>query len=155
METNTDNVNTTSRRDAQTKTSSSTQTEPKTQNTDTQTELSIETKEIYYKNQTWKSRKATHCAGKIYKRWDSATLPAIRNDKSMRPLVNFVKGSETRKSLKKSRSVSVLVQYTTIYDRIILPNQLRQTVLDSLHLTNPKSAAMLDPCQHIRFPHIH
>ena len=47
METNTDNVNTTSRRKDQTKTSSSTQTEPKTQNTDTQTELSFKTKEIY------------------------------------------------------------------------------------------------------------
>ena len=42
-----------------------------------------------------------------------------------------------------------------IDDRICLPTQFRQTVLDGLHLTQPGSAAMLDLYQHIWFPHIH
>ena len=42
-----------------------------------------------------------------------------------------------------------------IDERIVIPTQLRQTVLDSLHLTHPGSAAMLDICQHVWFPHIH
>ena len=42
-----------------------------------------------------------------------------------------------------------------IDERIVLPTQLRQTVLDSLHLTHPGSAAMLERCQNIWFPHIH
>ena len=41
-----------------------------------------------------------------------------------------------------------------IDERIVIPTQLRQTVLDSLHLTHPGSAAMLDLCQHVWFPHI-
>ena len=40
-------------------------------------------------------------------------------------------------------------------DRIVLPTQLRQTVLDSLHLTHSVSAAILDLCKNIWFPHIH
>ena len=39
--------------------------------------------------------------------------------------------------------------------RIVLLTQLRQTVLDSLHLTQPGSVAMLDLCQNIWFQHIH
>ena len=40
-------------------------------------------------------------------------------------------------------------------ERIVLPTQLRQPVIDSLHLTHPGSVTMLDLCQHIWFPHIH
>ena len=42
-----------------------------------------------------------------------------------------------------------------IDERIVIPTQLRQTVLDSLHRTYPGSAAMLHTCQHVWFPHIH
>ena len=42
-----------------------------------------------------------------------------------------------------------------INERIVLPTQLRQTVLDSLHLTHPGSAAMQNLCQNICFLHIH
>ena len=42
-----------------------------------------------------------------------------------------------------------------IDERIVNPTQLRQTVLDSLHLTHPGSAAMLDFSNHVWFPHIH
>ena len=38
---------------------------------------------------------------------------------------------------------------------IVISTQLRQTVLDSLHLTHPRSAAMLDLSNHAWFPHIH
>ena len=42
-----------------------------------------------------------------------------------------------------------------IEERIVIPTQLRQTILESLPLTHPGSAAMLDLCQNVRFPHIH
>ena len=34
-------------------------------------------------------------------------------------------------------------------ERIVIPSQLRQTVLDSLDLTQPESAAMLDLSEHV------
>ena len=40
-------------------------------------------------------------------------------------------------------------------ERIVISSQLRQTVLDSLHVTHPGSAAMLDLIQNFWFPHIH
>ena len=42
-----------------------------------------------------------------------------------------------------------------IAERIFLPTQLRQTILESLHLTHPGTAAMLDLCQNVWFPHIY
>ena len=40
-------------------------------------------------------------------------------------------------------------------ERIVIPSQLRQTVLDIFHLTHPGLAAMLDLSQNFWFPHIH
>ena len=42
-----------------------------------------------------------------------------------------------------------------IDERIVIPSQLRQTVLYSLHLTHPGLAAMLDLSHHVWFPHFH
>ena len=42
-----------------------------------------------------------------------------------------------------------------IDDRIVIPAQSRQTVLDSLHLTHPVSAAVLNLGQHVWFPQKH
>ena len=41
-----------------------------------------------------------------------------------------------------------------IDERIGLPTHFCQTVLDNLHPTQPRSAAMLDLCQHAWFPHM-
>ena len=40
-------------------------------------------------------------------------------------------------------------------ERIIIPQQLRQTDLDSLHLRHSGAAAMFDLCENSWFPHIH
>ena len=42
-----------------------------------------------------------------------------------------------------------------IDERVVIPTQLRQTVLDSLHLTHPGSAAMLGLSHHVWFSHIY
>ena len=42
-----------------------------------------------------------------------------------------------------------------IDERIVIPIQLRQTILESLLLTHPGSAAMLDLCRNVWFPHIY
>ena len=50
---------------------------------------------------------------------------------------------------------TTFAQRLPIDERIVIPTQLRQIVFDSLHLTHPGSAAMLDLCQHVWLPHIH
>ena len=42
-----------------------------------------------------------------------------------------------------------------IDEQIVISTQLRQIVLKSIHLTRVGSAAMLDLCQHVWFPHMH
>ena len=88
---------------------------------------------------------------------------ATRNDQNVHPLVKFVKKRDWE-ALKLSfgqnwynirHCLHVWDDCLPIDERIVLPTQLRQTVLDSLHLTHPGSAAILYLCQHIWFPHIH
>ena len=49
--------------------------------------------------------------------------------------------AQNKKQITRQRELFLLVD-----ERIVIPTQLRQTVLDSLHLTHPGSAAMLDMC---------
>ena len=88
---------------------------------------------------------------------------ATRKDKNLRPLVNFVRKREWD-ALKLSfggywynirNRLHVKDDCLLFDDRIVLPTQLKKTVLDSLHLTHPGSAAMVDLFQNIWFPHIH
>ena len=88
---------------------------------------------------------------------------ATKKDRNLRPLVNFVK-TRNWETIKTSYSqnwhnlrnrLHVREDCLLIDERIVIPAELRQTVLDSLHLTHPGSAAMLDLCQNVWFPHIH
>ena len=88
---------------------------------------------------------------------------ATKKDCNLRPLINFAKKRDWE-ALKNSygpywhnirNRLHVREDCLLIDERIVIPTQLRQTVLDSLHLTHPGSAAMLDLCQHVWFPHIH
>ena len=88
---------------------------------------------------------------------------ATKKDRNPRPLINFVKKRDWE-AIKASygqywhniwnrlhvRDDCLLVDETNF-----LPTHLRQTVIDSLHLTHPGSAAMLDLSYHVWFPHIH
>ena len=88
---------------------------------------------------------------------------ATKKGRNLRPLINFVKYRDWE-ALKNSygpywhsikNRLHVREDCLLIDEWIGKPFQLRQTVLDSLHLTHPGSAAKLDLCQHVWFPHIH
>ena len=88
---------------------------------------------------------------------------ATENDRNLRPLINFVKKRDWD-AIKASygqywfnvrNRLHVREDCLLVDERIVIPSQLRQTILESLHLTHPGSAAMLDLSQHVWFPHIH
>ena len=88
---------------------------------------------------------------------------ATKKDRNMRPLINFVKkrdweaikASYGQYWFKIRNRLHVREDCLLIDVRIVIPSQLRQTVLDSLHLTHPGLAAILDLRHHVWFPHIH
>ena len=101
---------------------------------------------------------------KLQKIWVVNFIAApTRKYKNLRPLVNFVRKRDwdATKLLfggywyNIRNRLQVKDDQLLIDDRIVLPIKLRQTVLDSLHLTHTGFAAMLDLCQNIWFPHIH
>ena len=88
---------------------------------------------------------------------------ATKKDRKLRPLINFVKKRDWD-AIKASygqycfniwNRLHVREDYLLIDERIFIRSQLRQTVLDSLHLTHPRSTAMLDLSHHVWFPRIH
>ena len=88
---------------------------------------------------------------------------ATKKDRSLRPLINFVKKWDWG-AIKSSygqywfnvrNRLHVREDCLLVDERIVIPTQLRQTILESLHLTHPGSAAILDLCQNMWFPHIH
>ena len=75
---------------------------------------------------------------------------ATKKDRNLRPLINFVKKRDWE-AIKTSyghcwhnirNRLHVREDCLLIDERIVIPTQLQQIVLDSLHLTNPGSAAM-------------
>ena len=90
-------------------------------------------------------------------------LGATKTDRNLRSLITFVKKGDWD-AIKSAYGQYWFNVYNRLHkrdecllidERIIIPTQLRQTILDSLHLTHPGSAAMLDLCQNVWFPHIH
>ena len=88
---------------------------------------------------------------------------ATKKDRKLRPLINFVKKRDWE-AIKTSygqywhnirNRLHVREDCLLIDETIVIPTQLRQTTLESLHLTHPGSTAMLDLCQDVWFPHIH
>ena len=87
---------------------------------------------------------------------------ATKKDQNNRPLINFVKkrdwdaikayyGQYWHNIRNRLREDCLLID-----ERIVIPTQLRQTVLDSLHLTHPGlSAMLLDLSHHVWFSHVH
>ena len=88
---------------------------------------------------------------------------ATKKDRNLRPLVNFVKkwdweaikASYGRYWFNIRNRLQVREDCLLIDERIVIPSQLRQAVLNSLHLTHPGLTAMLDLSHHVCFPHIH
>ena len=88
---------------------------------------------------------------------------ATKKDRNLRPLINFVKKRDWE-AIKSAygqywfnvrNRLLVREDCLLIDERIVIPTQLRQTILESLHLTHPGWDAMLDLCQNVWFPHIH
>ena len=88
---------------------------------------------------------------------------ATKKDRKLRPLINFVKKRDWE-AIKASygqywynirNRLHVREDCLLIEKRIVIPTQLRQTVLNSLHLTHTGSTAMLDHSNHVLFPHMH
>ena len=82
---------------------------------------------------------------------------ATKKDKHLRPLINFVKKRDWD-AIKSAygqywfdvrNRLLVREDCLLIDERIVIPTQLRQTMLKSLHLTHPESAARLDLCQNV------
>ena len=84
-------------------------------------------------------------------------------NRNLRPLINLVRKRDWEAITTsygqywyKIRNIlDVRKECLLIGERIGIPTQLRQTVLENLHLTHPGSAAMLDLYQHVWFPYIH
>ena len=88
---------------------------------------------------------------------------ATKKDRNLRQLINFVKKRDWE-AIKSAcgqywfnirNRLHVREDCLLIDERIFIQTQLRQTILESLHLTHPGSAVMLDLCQNVWFPHIH
>ena len=88
---------------------------------------------------------------------------ATKKDRKLGPLIIFVKKRDWE-AIKASYGQYWFNIRNTLHvredcllndERIVIPSQLRQTVLDSLHLTHPGMAAMLVLSHHVWFPHIH
>ena len=88
---------------------------------------------------------------------------ATKKDKHLIPLINFVKKQDWD-AIKSAygqywfdvcNRLHVREDCLLIDERIVIPTQLRQTILKSLHLTHPESPAMLNLRQNVWFPHIH
>ena len=88
---------------------------------------------------------------------------ATRKDRSLKPFVNFVK--KRNWNLFKfayrdywynvCKHLFVKEDSLLLDERIIIPKQLRETILDSIHLTHPGAAAKMDPFENIWIPHVH
>ena len=84
---------------------------------------------------------------------------ATRSGQKLRLILNFVQKRDCE-ALKQSNGqywykirhcLHVQDDSLLIDERSVLPTQTRQTVLESMHLTHPRSAAMFELCQHIWF----
>ena len=91
------------------------------------------------------------------------TAAATKKIRNLRPLIHFIKKRDWD-AIKASygkywfnirNRLHIREDCLLIDERIVIPSQLRQTVLDSLHVTQPGWAAMLDLSHHFWFLHIH
>ena len=86
---------------------------------------------------------------------------ATKKDRNLRPLINFakkrdwdvIKACYGQYWFSIRNRLHVRDDCLLDYERIVIPSQLRQTVLESLDLTRAELAAMLDLNQHFWFPH--
>ena len=90
--------------------------------------------------------------------FDSSFLAAAtKKDRSLNPLLNMVKGQkwDTIKSCygpyfyNVRHRLSVRDGILLYDDRAVIPKQLRQTLVDTLHLTHPGQGGLLEAARYI------
>ena len=99
----------------------------------------------------------------LRKVFDSSLIAAAtKKDRSLNPLLNIVRGQkwETIKSCygpyfyNVRHRLSVRDGILLYDDRAVIPKQLRQTLVDSLHLTQPGQGGMLEAATKVWYPYV-
>ena len=88
---------------------------------------------------------------------------ATKRDRNLQPLINMVRQQkwDQIKACYGPYFYNVIDRLCVrnnvlLYDdRVVIPKQLRQIILDSIHLTHPGQGGMLLAAKHIRYPYLH
>ena len=88
---------------------------------------------------------------------------ATKRDRNLQPLINMVR-QQKWDQIKACYGLyfynvldrlSVRNNVLLYNDRVVIPKQLRQIILDSIHLTHPGQGGMLEAAKHIWYPYLH
>ena len=88
---------------------------------------------------------------------------ATKRDRNLQPLINMVR-QQKWDQIKACYGpyfynvrdrLSVRNNVLLYDDRVVIPKQLRQIMLDSIHLTHPGQGGMLEAAKHIWYPYLH
>ena len=87
---------------------------------------------------------------------------ATNRDRNLQPLINMVR-QQKWDQIKACYGpyfynvrdrLSVRNNVLLYDDRVVIPKQLRQIILDSIHLTHPGQGGMLETAKHIWYPYL-
>ena len=88
---------------------------------------------------------------------------ATKRDRNLSPLLTMVK-QQKWDSIKSCygpyfynvrHRLSVRENILLYDDRVVIPKQLRPTLMDALHLTHPGQGGMLEAAKHVWYPYLH
>ena len=88
---------------------------------------------------------------------------ATKRDRNLQPLINMIR-QQKWDQIKACYGpyfynvrdrLSVRNNVLLYDDRVVIPKQLRQIILDSIHLTHPGQGGMLEAAKHIWYPYLH
>ena len=88
---------------------------------------------------------------------------ATKRDRNLQPLINMIR-QQKWDQIKACYGpyfynvrdrLSVRNNVLLYDDRVAIPKQLRQIILDSIHLTHPGQGGMLEAAKHIWYPYLH
>ena len=85
---------------------------------------------------------------------------ATKRDRNLQPLINMIRNQKWEQIkacygpyfYNVRDRLSVRDNVLLYDDRVVIPKQLRQIVLDSIHLTHPGQGSMLEAAKHIWYP---
>ena len=88
---------------------------------------------------------------------------ATKRDRNLQPLINMIRNQKWDQIkacygpyfYNVRDRLSVRDNVLLYDDRVIIPKQLRQIIIDSIHLTHPGQGSMLEAAKHIWYPFLH